>query len=96
MVMGKGGVGKTTIAAAIAVALARRGNPSLAAGHSRSPPLQQRALNEHPLIEDVANRHAIRYAVVGLEPQEPVGAARLQALLNTANEDRDERAIAAN
>jgi arsenite-transporting ATPase len=69
-------------------------NQSLAAGHSRSPLLQQRALNEHQLIEDVANRHAIRYAVVGLKPQEPVGAARLQALLNTANEDRHEGAIA--
>lgn len=55
-------------------------NQSLAATHSDSPLLQQRALNERPQIEEVAGRHASRYAVVALQEAEPVGTERLRAL----------------
>ncbi|WP_045227245.1 arsenical pump-driving ATPase [Methyloterricola oryzae] len=56
-------------------------NQSLAAGRTRSPLLRQRASNELAQIEAVATRHAARYAVVALQPEEPVGAARLQVLV---------------
>jgi arsenite-transporting ATPase len=56
-------------------------NQSLAAAHSRSPLLRQRALNERARIEDVAVQHAARYAVVALQKEEPVGIDRLRALV---------------
>jgi arsenite-transporting ATPase len=56
-------------------------NNSLAAAITRSPLLRQRALNEVPQIEDVASRHARRYAVVPLLAEEPVGVDRLLELV---------------
>jgi arsenite-transporting ATPase len=55
-------------------------NQSLASTATTSPLLQQRAANERERISDVAAVHASRYAVVGLQPVEPVGAERLAAL----------------
>jgi arsenite-transporting ATPase len=62
-------------------------NQSLAAAHPRSPILQQRALNERPQLEEVATRHAARYAVVALQQVEPVGAERLRALTETVQSE---------
>ena len=58
-------------------------NQSLAAAHSSSPLLQQRALNERVQIDAVAGRHARRYAVIGLQALDPVGVERLAALAET-------------
>jgi arsenite/tail-anchored protein-transporting ATPase len=55
-------------------------NQSLAVAPTTSPLLQQRAANERTRIDDVATTHARRYAVVGLQSVEPVGAERLGAL----------------
>ena len=55
-------------------------NQSLAAASTTSPLLQQRAANERARLEDVATVHASRYAVIGLQPVEPVGTERLAAL----------------
>ena len=56
-------------------------NNSLAAAMTDSPLLRQRALNEVPQIEAVATRHARRYAVVPVLPEEPVGVERLLELV---------------
>ena len=56
-------------------------NNSLAAAVTGSPLLRQRALNEVPQIEDVATRHARRYAAVPLLAEEPVGVERLLGLV---------------
>lgn len=56
-------------------------NNSLAASQTRSPLLQARAAKELPFIRAVASEHAQRYAVVPLQPEEPVGITRLLALL---------------
>jgi arsenite-transporting ATPase len=45
-----------------------------------SPLLTRRAADERARIADVATNHAARYAVVGLQAVEPVGAERLVAL----------------
>lgn len=55
-------------------------NQSLVTAATTSPLLQHRAANERARIEDVATVHASRYAVVGLQPVEPIGAARLALL----------------
>ena len=55
-------------------------NQSLAVAPTASPLLQQRAANQRARIDDMATEHARRYAVVGLQPVEPIGAARLAAL----------------
>ena len=55
-------------------------NQSLAVVPATSPLLQQRAASERVCIEDVSVNHARCYAVVGLQPVEPVGAERLAAL----------------
>ena len=55
-------------------------NQSLAVVHTTSPLLQQRAVNEWGCIHDVAKTHAGRYAVVGLQVDDPVGAERLASL----------------
>jgi arsenite-transporting ATPase len=55
-------------------------NQSLTVAPTTCPLLKQRAANERARIEDVAGNHACRYAVVGLQPVEPVGAERLAAL----------------
>ena len=55
-------------------------NNSLAATAPRSPLLLQRAHNERVQINEVATRHASRYAVVPLLPDEPVGLQRLADL----------------
>jgi arsenite-transporting ATPase len=56
-------------------------NNSLALAHPTSALLQERAQNELAQIQTVAEQHAKRWAVTALQEQEPVGAARLQALL---------------
>ena len=56
-------------------------NNSLAAANTRSALLRRRALNEIPQIDDVANRHARRYAVVPLLAEEPVGIGQLSRLI---------------
>jgi len=55
-------------------------NNSLAFARPASPLLQQRAANELVQIDTVATRHARRWAVVPLQPQEPVGIERLSRL----------------
>ncbi|HVJ27914.1 MAG TPA: ArsA-related P-loop ATPase, partial [Vicinamibacterales bacterium] len=55
-------------------------NQSLSSVATSSPLLQHRAANERARIEEVAAVHAGRYAVVGLQPVEPVGVERLAAL----------------
>jgi arsenite/tail-anchored protein-transporting ATPase len=52
-------------------------NNSVAATTVHSPLLRQRATNELPEIESVANQHAQRYAIVPLLKDEPVGVSRL-------------------
>ncbi|MDZ7790920.1 MAG: arsenical pump-driving ATPase [Xanthomonadales bacterium] len=55
-------------------------NNSIAAARTSSPLLLQRAENERKEIDDVANVHAQRYAVVPLLPVEPLGKERLLEL----------------
>jgi arsenite-transporting ATPase len=55
-------------------------NQSLAVVPTTSALLTQRAVDERARIADVATNHAARYAVVGLQAIEPVGAERLHAL----------------
>ncbi len=55
-------------------------NQSLAVVPTTSPLLTRRAADERARIADVATNHAARYAVVGLQAVEPVGAERLVAL----------------
>jgi len=57
-------------------------NNSVAAVQSSSPLLRQRAINELAQIDLVAHTHAVRYAVVPLIQEEPVGVERLRALAN--------------
>ena len=57
-------------------------NNSVAAVQSSSPLLRQRAINELAQIDLVAHTHAVRYAVVPLIQDEPVGVERLRALAN--------------
>lgn len=52
-------------------------NNSIAATQTRSPLLQQRAQNERREIDAVARQHALRYAVVPLFQDEPIGLSRL-------------------
>ena len=63
-------------------------NQSLSATASTSPLLQERARNERALIEQVAQQHANRYAVVALQADEPIGAERLLALVQPAVEEQ--------
>ncbi len=56
-------------------------NNSVAATSSGSPLLRLRAAKEKPFIDAVASKHARRYAVVPLQAEEPVGLARLAALV---------------
>ena len=58
-------------------------NTSVAAASTKSPLLRQRAANELSEINAVANQYADRYAVVPLLKDEPVGAERLRALVQT-------------
>ncbi len=55
-------------------------NSSLAAAHPASPFLVTRANKELPLIEDVRDHHAKRFAVVPLEEKEPVGIELLEKM----------------
>lgn len=55
-------------------------NNSIAAAHTRSPLLLQRAANERLEIAAVATEHAQRYALVPLQQAEPIGEVRLRAL----------------
>jgi arsenite-transporting ATPase len=59
-------------------------NMSVAAASTESALLQQRALKERVQIERVAQQHAQRYAIVPLQAEEPVGVARLSALVGMA------------
>jgi arsenite-transporting ATPase len=55
-------------------------NNSIAAAHTRSRLLLQRAANERREINTVATAHARRYAVIPLLKDEPVGVKHLRAL----------------
>jgi arsenite-transporting ATPase len=55
-------------------------NNSVAVAQPVSALLRRRAHNELTQIDAVATQHARRYAVVGLQREEPVGIARLMAL----------------
>lgn len=55
-------------------------NGCVSASSPHSSFLIERAKNEIALIERVRTRHAARYAVVGMRPEEPVGPASLAAL----------------
>ncbi len=55
-------------------------NNSVCLSHPKSPLLRQRAFNEIEKINDVANQHSKRYAVVALLKEEPVGIERLLKL----------------
>jgi arsenite-transporting ATPase len=55
-------------------------NNSVSLSHPKSPLLRQRAFNEIEKINDVANQHSKRYAVVALLKEEPVGIERLLEL----------------
>ena len=55
-------------------------NNSIAAAHTHSPLLLQRALNERKEIEAVAPIYAQRYAVVPLLKKEPIGIENLRLL----------------
>ncbi len=55
-------------------------NQSLAAAHSVSPLLMQRAEQEYAQIEAVQQRYAQRHAVVPIQLREPVGVAALRIL----------------
>jgi arsenite-transporting ATPase len=55
-------------------------NNSVAATTVTATLLQARAAQERPFIEAVAGPHAQRYAVLPLQPEEPVGIARLSRL----------------
>lgn len=57
-------------------------NNSVAAARPHSPLLRRRACNELIEIEAVASRHAIRYAVVPMLKEEPIGVERLLELAN--------------
>jgi arsenite-transporting ATPase len=56
-------------------------NNSVAAAQIQSPLLRQRGISEMAQINQVTTRHASRYAVVPLQAEEPVGAARLLKLI---------------
>ena len=63
-------------------------NQSLAAAHPSAPLLIQRAHAELPQIADVRDRHAIRVALVPWLAEEPVGSARLRALMQSTEEQK--------
>jgi hypothetical protein len=58
-------------------------NQSRAVAPTASTLLRQRGANEHAGVDDVATNHARRYAIVGLQPVDPVGPERLAALAET-------------
>ncbi len=62
-------------------------NQSLAAAAPRSALLRHRARAELGEIEAVAREHAVRYAVVPLLAEEPVGVVRLRALVEGAGQN---------
>ncbi len=55
-------------------------NASLAAASTTSPLLRARAAAEAPLIARIRDRLAVRYAVVPMRAEEPIGRERLRAL----------------
>jgi arsenite-transporting ATPase len=59
-------------------------NNSVAVTAVKSPLLRARAAKELPFIDAVASRHAKRYAVVPLLPNEPIGIERLSELARIA------------
>ncbi len=56
-------------------------NNSVAAAVTHSPLLRERARNERNEIDAVADQHALRYAVVPLLTEEPVGEKGLRSLI---------------
>lgn len=58
-------------------------NNSVAATSAASPLLRSRAAQERPFIDAIATRYARRYAVVPLQAEEPIGMARLGALVGS-------------
>ncbi|CDG56096.1 Arsenical pump-driving ATPase ArsA [Halomonas sp. A3H3] len=69
-------------------------NNSVAASHPESPLLLQRAHHEVSQIEQVATRHAQRYALVPLLEEEPIGPERLMALTGHTAAHLDEAGAA--
>ncbi|HEX4943599.1 MAG TPA: arsenical pump-driving ATPase [Usitatibacteraceae bacterium] len=65
-------------------------NNSLAFARPVSPLLRMRAANEIAQIEAVAHRHARRWAVVPVQPEEPVGIERLRNLARSAQPATEE------
>ena len=61
-------------------------NESLAATDTHAPLLRLRAASEWPQIAAVRAQHTKRLALVALQEEEPVGVARLQALIRSGNE----------
>jgi arsenite-transporting ATPase len=59
-------------------------NSSLAAATTTQPILQKRAQAEQEQISKVADELSIRYGIVSMQAEEPVGADKLQALCNVA------------
>ncbi len=59
-------------------------NQSLSHARPHDPVLAQRALAEHRYITEVLKRSGGRTAIVGWQPQPPVGAPQLTALLTAA------------
>ncbi|NTW70476.1 MAG: arsenical pump-driving ATPase [Chlorobiaceae bacterium] len=58
-------------------------NNSVAAAVTHSPLLRERAENELVEIKSVADQYALRYAVVPLLKEEPVGEKRLRSLVSS-------------
>jgi arsenite/tail-anchored protein-transporting ATPase len=61
-------------------------NNSVAATSTTSPLLHQRAVNELREIDAVADQYSMRYAVVPMLKDEPVGVSRLLELAGNSNE----------
>lgn len=64
-------------------------NNSVAAAHTHSPLLLQRAANERRAIQAVTETHARRYALVPLLKDEPVGQKLLRALSQRQGADTE-------
>ena len=64
-------------------------NTSVAVASVKSPLLRQRAVSELQEIHAVAKQYAVRYAVVPLLKEEPVGAERLRALIHPQTQTGD-------
>jgi arsenite/tail-anchored protein-transporting ATPase len=62
---------------------------SIAAAHTTDPVLRARAAAEIPLIERFQHELAERTAIVSLQMEPPVGAARLRALVTNTSQHEE-------